>query len=91
MAACWRNPDPEVLTALLAAGADTSARDNAGHTALMWAAMFNENPETIRKLLEVGIDAKIKDKTGKTALDYLPANAGLRGTDAERRLQEASR
>ncbi len=91
LAASWRNPDLEVLMALLAAGADTSAKDSGSHTALMWAAMFNENPDVVLKLLAAGSDAKVKDKSGKTALDYLPANAALRGTDVERMLQEASR
>jgi hypothetical protein len=91
LAAGWRNPDQDVVTTLLAAGADVSVRDNAGHTALMWAALFNENPEVALALLKAGADAKAKDKTGKTALDYLQANEGLRGTEAERMLLEASR
>jgi hypothetical protein len=90
-AACWRNPDLDVVMALLSAGADVSARDTAGHTALMWAAMYNENPEVVVKLLEAGADAKAKDTKGKTVLDYLETNMGLRGTEAERRLKEASR
>jgi ankyrin repeat protein len=65
------NPNPEVLTTLLKAGADIEARDKAfqGMTALMWAAEFNENPDVITTLLKAGADLKVQDKAyGATAL-----------------------
>ncbi|MGA2381590.1 MAG: hypothetical protein ABSG85_20005 [Spirochaetia bacterium] len=51
----------------------------------------NQKPEVITTLLKAGADAKAKDDDGKTAFDYAQSNDRLKGTDAFRRLQEASR
>jgi uncharacterized caspase-like protein len=89
--AAWENPFPEVIATLLRAGADINARDDMGLTALMEAAMHNQNPEVIAALLKAGADAKAKDLFGKTALNYAQGNADLKGTDAFRKLEKASR
>ena len=48
------NPNPEVITTLLKAGADANAWDALGMTALNWAAMHNRNPEVIITLIKAG-------------------------------------
>ena len=70
MLAAQDNSNPEVITALLKAGAEVNARVEGGVTPLMIAAWHNSNPEVITALLKAGADAKAKDKSGKTALDY---------------------
>jgi len=82
MWAAEENPNPEVFTTLLKAGADIEARDNGGGTALMVAAGRNPNPEVITALLKAGADAKAKNKAGQTALDSAKYNENLKGTDA---------
>lgn len=54
-------------------------------------AEFNPNPEVITKLLKAGADPKAKDKDGRTAFDYAKDNAKLKGTEALKQLEEASR
>ena len=91
MYAAEYNLNPEVITALLAAGADVSARDKDGWTALMEAALSNPDPLVIMALLKAGADAKAKDKAGKTAFDYAQGNEKMKGTDALKQLEEASK
>src|SRR5438552_2925014 len=52
---------------LLGEGANANAKDNAGWTALIWAAYFGRT-DTVRALLEKGADGDEKDKKGDTAL-----------------------
>jgi beta-lactamase regulating signal transducer with metallopeptidase domain len=49
------NENPDVLTVLINAGADTRA-NTAGVTALMAAAWSNTNPRVIQRLLDSGVD-----------------------------------
>jgi ankyrin repeat protein len=66
-AAAW-NPNPEVITTLLKAGADIKARDENGATVLM-AATYNTNPEAITMtLLKAGADINAQNKVGMTPL-----------------------
>ena len=82
----------DVALLLVAAGADINAQDGPfGQTALMWAIMYCEAPNEIIKILEIGADARLKDKKGRTALDYARENWRFEGTEAMRRLLEASR
>ena len=90
MAAARYNQNPKVITVLLAAGADVNALNIFGGTPLMYAAEYNQNPEVITTLLKAGADAKAKDNAGKTAFDYAQANAKLKGSDAYRKLNEAT-
>ena len=89
MLAAVGNSNPEVITALLKAGAKLEARDEAGWTPLMIAAGFNSNPEVITALLKAGANAKTKSKTGETALDYAKENEKIYKTKAYWELKDA--
>jgi ankyrin repeat protein len=82
----------EIVETLLRGGADINARDSyRGQTALMFAVIYNEIPQLITTLLTAGADAKVKDSKGKTAFDWAQDNWRLRGTDAIKQLEEASK
>ena len=92
MYAAARNPNPEVITTLLKAGADINARDRYNNmTPLMYAAWLKQNPEVITALVNAGADAKAKSSAGKTAFDFAQNNLKLIGTAAYRKLEEASK
>lgn len=84
------NPNPDVFTALLKAGADVNAKDKDGNTALICAAI-SENADVLAVLLKSGADPKIKDNTGKTAFDYAQKNKKLVGTEPYQQLQKSSK
>ncbi len=73
MLAAEMNENPDVVHALLDAGADLEARDESGGTALMRAAARNENPEIIEALLDAGADLEARDEHGRTALMLVAA------------------
>ena len=56
----------------------------------MYAAEYNPNSEVITALLAAAANAKAKDSEGKTVFDYAQTRAKLKGTDALRKLEEAS-
>lgn len=91
MFAAELNANPEVITLLLKAAADLKDQDNDGYTPLMKAASKNKNPVVIMTLLKAGADAKAKNNKGYTAFDYAKYNESLRGTDALKQLEEASK
>ncbi len=65
------NPDPEVITTLLTAGADLNAQENNGATALLFAAGENPNPKVVTTLLAAGADLNTKRvHNGVTVLMY---------------------
>ena len=69
MEAAENNPNPEVIGALLDAGADIAERDDAfSMTPLMFAAWGSENAAVIRALLNAGADVHARDRDGWTAL-----------------------
>uniref|UniRef100_A0A7N4PC37 Retinoic acid induced 14 n=1 Tax=Sarcophilus harrisii TaxID=9305 RepID=A0A7N4PC37_SARHA len=57
-------------------GADVTAQDTAGHSALHLAAK-NSHPECIKKLLQFKCPAENTDNSGKTALHYAAAHGCL--------------
>lgn len=91
IAAITYDQKPDVISILLKAGSDVNVRNNEGKTALMSAALYNQHPEAITMLLAAGADAKVRDNAGKTAFDYAQDNWKLKGTDALKQLEEASK
>ena len=63
---------PEVVRALIEAGADINARSKSDSTILFQAAhdASNPNPEVIKILLEASADVYAKVYGDKTVLDY---------------------
>ncbi len=62
------NTNPEVIRALLDAGANIEALDDDGRTPLLWAAAETMNPEILQLLLARGARIEAKDSEGQTAL-----------------------
>ena len=58
--AAGHSPDPGVIAALVAAGADPKALDKRGSAPLEVAAAFNANPEIIAALVDAGGDPKAR-------------------------------
>lgn len=79
MYAAGNNPDPEVITTLVQAGADVNVRTPEGWTALMYAARDNSNPAVATRLLQFGADPTLVNSDGFTAADYAASNANLQG------------
>jgi len=66
------NPDPDVTTILVAAGADPTARvGNFDLTPLMVAALSTPNREVVRALLAAGSDFHACDTRGFSALHHV--------------------
>ena len=61
--------DPEVVEALLSAGAELEARQQDGFTPLMGAAAGGV-AEIVERLIAAGADASARNDEGKTALDF---------------------
>ena len=61
-------PNPEVITILLKAGANIKAQDKDGTTALTFATQNNHNPAVITALLKASADINAQDKDGTIAL-----------------------
>ncbi len=75
MSAALLNPNPEVVKALLAGGADVNARDKDGGTALMCAASSNPpNPKVVKALVAGGADIRAVDNNGHDARWYVRQN-----------------
>ena len=88
MASAAYGTRPEVITALIKAGAKVDQATAEGVTALMCAAAYTSNPETVSALLKAGASKKLKDKAGFTAADYAKDNAAMAGTAALKELQK---
>ncbi|GHV34642.1 hypothetical protein FACS1894187_05650 [Synergistales bacterium] len=89
--AAWKNANSEVVALLLKNGSDVNAQSEDGWTALMVAAMETTNSKIITLLLKAGADAQMRNTDGKRAIDYAKGNIRIKGTDAFKQLQEASR
>ena len=78
-----------VLKLLLENGASINARDNAGRTALMYAAEHGRD-ELVQVLLEAGADATAQDRAGRTAWQWAEQN-GHETTSARLRAAEGKK
>jgi ankyrin repeat protein len=67
MRACYYNY-PEIIAALIEAGADVNGRDNDGETPLTLAARYSDNPKVVAALIEAGADVNGRDGDGETPL-----------------------
>ena len=63
-----RNKNPEIITTLIAAGANVNARDKGGITSLMAASLFIENPKVITALIAAGANVNARNVYGDTPL-----------------------
>jgi ankyrin repeat protein len=91
MMAAENNPNVEVISYLLSLNSDANAKEMSGRTPLIYAASLTKTPTVVIALLSAGADAHVMDNSGKTALDYAKNNPSLKGTEALRRLEVASR
>jgi ankyrin repeat protein len=62
------NSDPEIITALVKAGADINSRSNIKWTPIYWAAWNSGNPDVITALLAVGANVNERDARGMTPM-----------------------
>ena len=85
---CGKNP--EVVALLLKAGANVEVCTENGMSPLTWAAGDN-SPEIVLLLLNAGANAKVKDNNGLLAVDYAKFNMKIRGTEALKKLEAASK
>jgi len=72
----WEHRGVEPVRTLLAKGADVALADNAGLTALHYAARSDYGADIARILLAHGADINGRDKAGRTPLDHA-VEAGL--------------
>ena len=79
-----------VITALVDAGDDVNAKDNNGKTPLFWAAS-SANLEAVVTLLDLGADANERNTFGEKALEAAEIKKEFKGTDAIKKLREASK
>ena len=78
-----------LAVALVKAGADIDARDQAGNTPLHYAALHNPNPAVVAALIEAGADIDARNKDGKLPFDYARDNKALWGTEVYKQLARA--
>ena len=80
---------PELVAALVKAGADLNAPDaRGGWTPLHLAAWFGKKPAVVAALLAAGANPAARDKKGKTPWDYAERNEALKDTAPYWRLNE---
>ncbi len=87
MLASAYNPDPRVISLLVAGGARVNDRGVNGWTALMMAAYSNPNPAVTEALLSSGADAGLRSPSGRTAYDYAQDNEKLAGSQTFAKLK----
>jgi hypothetical protein len=83
--AAVKSKDLTALAAMVERGADVNARNDAGQTPLMMAAMEHDSEKLIDLLIYQGADIRARDKDGMTALMYAAQKGELQ--NAEQLLQ----
>ena len=83
--AALRNPNPAIIEALVALGADIELPGRDGSTALHMAA--RSNPSAFLALLALGADDTAVNDEGLTPWDYAKDNKALHGLPEVRRLR----
>ena len=68
--AAGQNENPDIINALIQAGADIHARTKNGYVPLHGAAENNKNPDIITALIQAGADINAKSKDGFTPLHW---------------------
>ena len=68
---------PEIISALIKAGAEINARDKDGATPLIIAARWNSSPEIFAALIKAGAEVNARDNDGNSPLmkAAIPANS----------------
>ena len=84
--AAMNNPDPEVINALIDAGADDT-KSNNGDNAFILAARWNV-PEVVEILIKAGANMTTINNYGKSAFDYAFENKKLEGSEVLKYLKE---
>ena len=87
--AAQSNDNPDIIKALIAAGADPMAQTEDGWTPLHVAAQCSEKPVVIETLLEAGADPVARDKNDVTPWDLAERHNRTRGFGAYQRLKGA--
>ena len=68
----------EMVTTLVAAGANINASNHKGQTALMRAAIWAEDPTVIHSLCENKANPNLPDRSNNTALDFAISYSGTK-------------
>ncbi len=79
---------PDLVQALVQAGADLEARSKDGLTPLHRAAAFG-SPDLVQALLDAGANPGARSKAGRLPFDLIGEDSRLTGTDAYWRLHDA--
>ncbi len=66
--------NPDIIDALIQAGAYINAKTYSGQTPLHWAAEHNKNPNLIYPLIQAGAEINAKDNDGNTPLHLAAKN-----------------
>lgn len=72
--------NPQIVSKLIAAGADVNAKGSLGDTALHMAVRGNGHLDALRLLMDRGADPNVRDREGASPLDYAVWHGALDST-----------
>lgn len=85
--------DSAIIRVIVESGGDVNARSISGETPLHWAVQCNENPIIVDALIDSGANpnavARTRDGIVIVPFEQAKFNAGLRGSSALKRLNDA--